>query len=77
MIDYLYSKFQLIRAIFGGERAKKPPKRGHFMDAALPWKHLKIYNLRTTNAILMKLTTIMYHHMTFNLAEDWGITQKV
>ena len=55
MIDYLWSKFQQVRAIFGGERVKKPPKRGHFMDAASPRKHFKIYNLGTTNALLMKL----------------------
>ena len=43
------------------------------MDAALPQKHLKIYNLTTTNATPMKLTTIMYLHKLFSLAEDWGI----
>ena len=32
------------------------------MDAALPRKHLKIYNLGTTKAIVMELTTIMYIH---------------
>ena len=68
MRDYLWSKFQQIRALFGGETAQKPPKRGHFMDAASPRKHLKIYNLTTTNAALMKVTTIMYLHKTFNLA---------
>ena len=58
------------------ERAQKPPKRGHFMDAALPRKHLKIYNLTTTNAVLMKLTTIISLHKTFILAEDWGVTRR-
>ena len=43
------------------------------MDAALPRKHLKIYNLTTTNATLMKLTMIMYLHKRFNVAEDWGV----
>ena len=74
MRDYLWSKFQQTRAIFGGEKAKKPPKRGHFMDAALPQNHLKIYNLTTANATLMKLTTIFY--LNKNLAEDWGVTHK-
>ena len=46
------------------------------MDAASPRKHLKIYNLTTTNATLMKLTTIMYLHKTFNLAEDWRVTHS-
>ena len=46
------------------------------MDAALPRKHLKIHNLTTTNATLMKLTTIMYLHKTFNLAKDWGVRRR-
>ena len=46
------------------------------MGAALPRKHLKYYNLGTTNAILMKLTMIMYHNKTFTLAEDWGVTRR-
>ena len=46
------------------------------MDAALLQKHLKIYNLTTTNATLIKLTMIMYRHKTLNLAEDWGVTHK-
>ena len=53
-----------------------PPKRGHFMDAALPRKHLKIYNLTTANATLMKHTTMMYLHKMFNLAEDWGVIHR-
>ena len=80
MRDYLWLKFQQTGAIFAGERAQKPPKRGHFMDTASPRKHLKIYNLRATNATLMKLTlmkltTIMYLYKTFNLAKNWGVTQ--
>ena len=71
MKNYFWSKFQQTQAIFGGEKAQKPPpKKGHFMDAASPRKHLKIYNLTTANATLMKLTTIMYLHKMFNLAED-------
>ena len=76
MRDYRWSKFQQTRAIFGGEKAQKPPKRGHFTDAVSPRKHLKIYNLTTPNATLMKLTTILYLHKMFNLAEDWGVTRK-
>ena len=71
---YFWSKFQQTGVIFAGERAQKPTKKSHFMDAALPRKHLKIYNLTTTNAALMKLTTTMYLHKTFNLAEDWDVT---
>ena len=46
------------------------------MDAASPQKHLKIYNLTTTNATLMKFTMIMYLHRTFNLAKDWGVRKR-
>ena len=46
------------------------------MDAAMPGKILKIYNLTIANATLMKLTTIMYFHKTFNLKEDWGVTYR-
>ena len=60
--------------MFEGERAQKPSKRGHFMDAASPQKHLKIYNFGTTNVILMILTTIVYLHQTFDLAKNWGVT---
>ena len=44
------------------------------MDAASPQKHLKIYNLTTTNIALMKLTVIMYLNKRFNVAKDWGVT---
>ena len=74
MRDYLWSKFQQTRAIFGREKAKGTPKRDHFMDA--PRKHLKIYNLTTANATLMKLSTIMYLHKMFNLAEEWGVVRR-
>ena len=70
MMDYLRPKFQQIRVIFWGERAKKPPKRAHFMAAALLRNNLKIYNFGTINAILMKLTTIMYVHETFHLGKN-------
>ena len=77
MKDYLWLKFQQTQAIFEGERAQKSPKSSHFMDAASPRKHLKLYNLTTTNATLMNLTTIMYLHKVFNLAKDWGVTHRV
>ena len=67
MMYYLWSKFQQIPAIFGGERTQKSLKLGHFMAAALPRNHLNIYNLETTNTIKMKLTTIMYLHETLHL----------
>ena len=70
---YLWLKFRQTWDIFAGERAQKPPKRDHFMDAASSHKHLKIYNLTTTNAALMKYTMIMYLHKRFNVAKDWGV----
>ena len=59
-----------------GRKGPETFKRGDFMDAVSPRKHLEMYNLTTTNATLMKLTTIMYLHKTFNLAEDWGVTHR-
>ena len=47
------------------------------MDAASPQKHLKIYNLTTTNGTLMKITMIIFLHKRFNVAEDWGVTHRV
>ena len=67
MIFYLRSKFQFNLTILGAVRSPKPPKMGQFMDAASPQNHLNIYNLGTTKAIEMKLTTIMYRHETFHL----------
>ena len=43
---------------FEGVKAQKHPKKGHFVDAESVCKTLKNLNLATTNAILMKLTTI-------------------
>ena len=76
MKDYLRLEFQQSQAIFEGERAQKSPRSSHFMDAASPQKHLKLYNLTTTNATLINLTAIMYHHKVFNLAKDWGATRR-
>ena len=49
-----------------------PPEMAHFMDAASPQKHWKIYNLTTTNAIKMKFTTITYIHDTFSFGNILG-----
>ena len=50
-------RISAILAHIGRVRAQKPPKNIYFVDA-----ELEIFNLRTTNGILMKLTTIMYLH---------------
>ena len=43
----------------------------------LLWKPLKIYNLTTANATLMKRTIIMYLYETFHLTKDWSVTHRV
>ena len=48
----------ILDTYFGGVRAHKLLKKGHFVDAESVRKTLKNFNLATTNAILMKLTTI-------------------
>ena len=48
-----------------------------FMAATLPRKLLKIYNLRTTNAIKMKVGTIVYLHETFQLTKDLSANFRV
>ena len=74
--NYLWCKFQQDRIIFGGVRAQKPPKMAQFMDAPSPRNFFKIFNLRTTNAMKMKLGTIVYLHKTFSLTEDLGVAQR-
>ena len=43
-----------------GSKDPKTFQNGHFMDAESTRKTLKTFDLTTTNAILMKLTTIIY-----------------
>ena len=50
----------------GGVSAQKPPKKGYFVDAESVRKTLEIFNLTIANAILMKLTTVMYLHESVN-----------
>ena len=71
------SKFQKNLTAFGGVMARKPSRSSLQWQFLLLRKHLKIHNLATTNAILMKLTTIMYLHETFHLAKNWGVTHRV
>ena len=49
-----------------GVRVQTPPKKGSFVDAESVRKILEIFNLTTTNAILMKLTAIMYLYESVN-----------
>ena len=50
----------------GGVKTQKTSNKGYFLDAESVRKTLEIFNLTTTNAILMKLTTIMYLHESVN-----------
>ena len=59
-------RISVILEHIGEVRAQKPPKKGYFLDAESVRKTLEIFNLTTTNAILMKLTTIMYLHESVN-----------
>ena len=49
-----------------GVRAQNPPQKGYFVDADSVRKTLEIFDSTTTDAILMKLTTIMYLHESVN-----------
>ena len=49
-----------------GSKGQKPPKKGYFINAESVRKTLETFNLATTYAILMKLTTIMYLHESVN-----------
>ena len=48
-----------------GRKGPNPPKKSNFMNAESTRK-TKIFNLTVTNAILMKLTMIMYLHESVN-----------
>ena len=63
---YLWREFRQYWTIFVGVRAQKPSKKSHFMDAESIRKTLKTFDSTTTNAILMKLTTIIYLQMSVN-----------
>ena len=59
-------KISTILDHIGKVRAQKPPKNAYFVDAESVRKTLGIFNLTTTNAMRMKLTTIMYLHESVN-----------
>ena len=50
----------------GGVRAQTPLKKGYFKDVESVRKTLDIFNLTTTNPMLVKLTTIMHLHESVN-----------
>ena len=53
--------------------SQKPPKSSPKCPFLLVQQMLKIYNLRTANAMNMKLGTIVYLHETFRLTKDLGV----
>lgn len=61
--------------IFVRVRTQKTWKKSHFMAAELVRKTLKIYNF--TNAVMIKLTTIMYFNTVFHLAKFLGVSHRV
>ena len=74
---YLCWTYQQNWTIYGGKISNPPPKkRGAGMYVPLIWKSLKLWNLATTNAILMKLIMIMYICKIFHLAENWDIKHR-
>ena len=73
---YYCSKFEKNLTKFRGVMAEKSRKSAQKWYFLLLGKHLKIHNLATSNAMLIKLTTIMYLHDTFNLTKNSGVTQR-
>ena len=71
VVKILY-KLDLIRGCYPSKTTQKQP----VMVVFAATKNLKIHNLATTNAILMKLNTIMYLHETFHLVKDWSVNDK-
>ena len=47
------------------------------MDAESIEETLKIFNFRTTHAILMELTTNIYLNKAFHLAKSWVVIHGV
>ena len=65
-----------IKVFLGELGPPNPPKMAQFMAAPSPLKLLKIYNLRTTNAMKMKLGTIVYLREFFHLTKDLGVAPR-
>ena len=61
---------------FGLVMSQKPPKSSPKCPFFLLRENLKIYNLRTTNALNVKLTRIVYLHETFHLTKNLGVAQR-
>ena len=57
--------------------SQKPPKSSPKCPFLLVRETLEIYNLRTTNAMKIKLTRIVYYYENFHLAKDFGVSFRV
>ena len=55
---------------------EKPPKSNPKSPFLLVRETLKIYKLRTTTAMKMKLGTIVDLHEAFHLTKDLGVTHR-
>ena len=56
---------------------QNPPKKGHFMDAQSVRKTLKTFNLTTTTAILVKLTTILQRKVIRDICGGFQCSLKI
>ena len=65
-----WRKFCTKLTSFGEVILAKPPRSSQKSNFLLLRKPLKICNFTTTNAILMKLTTIMYLYETFYVTQN-------
>ena len=72
LVKFLY-KSDLIWGSNPPEKPLRSSQKSNFLLLQIPFK---IYNFITTNAILMKLTTIMYLNDTFYLTKNWGVTHR-
>ena len=68
--------FSKIGPYLGELGPQKTPKWPISWMLQLPRNFFKIYNLRTTNAIQMKLGMIVYLHDTFHFTKDLGVMQR-
>ena len=56
-----------MQSYLGETEHKNHLKMDFFVAAASPQNHFNIYNLGTTDAIEMELTTNIYHYEAFHL----------
>ena len=47
------------------------------MDTESTQKFLKIFNVTTTYAIVMKLITDIYHNNVIHLVKSWGLSPRM